>query len=72
MESVGILADEQDIYKVLDDLAECQRYDRKVIALQTKDRDSDDNAEDCCHSNSDEQRQEKSQRRDRDDVSHAF
>src|SRR5699024_3334252 len=72
VETVRILSDKQYIDKILDDLAECQSYDRKVVSLQTKDRNADNDTEDRCNSHSDEQRQDKSERRDSDHISHAL
>ena len=44
----------QCVDDVLDDLTEREGDDREVVALQTKDRDTDQETEQRCHTGSDQ------------------
>ena len=48
MPAVGVNAEVDDVYHVLDYLAECQCYDSKVVAFKTENGDSDQYSEDSC------------------------
>ena len=72
METVGVTADKQHIYQVLDNLSECQRHNGKIVAFQTEHRNTDQNTEQSCYGDSDQKRQQKSERFHCNHVSHAF
>ena len=47
MQAVFIVADDEAVYKLLDDLAEGQRHDGQIIAVQTQHRDADERSRDA-------------------------
>ena len=61
MKTVGIFTYIQYVYEVFNDLSDCQCHDRQIVAFQTQNRNSDQNAEDRSSRNSDQKSQKEAQ-----------
>ena len=60
VKSFFVKTDIQDVDQVLDDLTECQGYDRKVVTTKSKYRDTDNHTKHGCYCCADQDRQDKS------------
>ena len=59
METILIQSHKQNIDQILNDLAKCQRYDGKIVTLQTKYGNTDQQTKNTCKCGADQQRTEK-------------